>query len=249
MFKYAVVLSIFLIVSIVNAECIPNWQCSDWVTTSYGKTRTCIDLNNCGFPIPTQDCVESWNCTAWSSCIDGQMTRTCIDNNDCGTEIYKPETAKTCTVYSEGEKEYFVSEQYVNENISVKIKVPNEIMKNEKFNVTATIETNIQTKNLILEINNQRKIFNITDSKTFYFEFIAPDEKEMTIETKLMKNNEIIFSEKISIPVIFVEETSKKEFDNEQRSNDYKFIFIFIIVIIILLMSLKARVAKSGQRR
>ncbi|MEM3654348.1 MAG: NosD domain-containing protein [Candidatus Micrarchaeia archaeon] len=85
--------------------CSPIWQCSEWTECSKEgiRTRTCIDINNCGIttgkPPETAACIYAcmpdWKCSPWSECSpSGIQTRTCIDNNNCG--LSSPSTSRSC---------------------------------------------------------------------------------------------------------------------------------------------------------
>gem|GEM_PF-3439706 len=88
-------------------RCIESWNCSGWSGCINGwKTRTCIDLNECGTVLNKPDeaqkcCVENWQCTDWSECINERKTRTCTDLNECGTVVNKPAEIKACKIHRE----------------------------------------------------------------------------------------------------------------------------------------------------
>ena len=98
--------------------CEPNWDCVSWseVECINGlQTRTCIDLNDCGFTPPisliqqpcTEVCQENWDCE-YSECDKDTLTQVRIseeDLNNCGTyldlENQCPAT-KSCTMPGPG---------------------------------------------------------------------------------------------------------------------------------------------------
>ncbi len=73
-----------------TALCIPDFQCSDWTSCINGvTTRTCNDVNNCGF----DDKIERDRCSAAESTVE--QTSTSIEENNTAEGKQDADTAAT----------------------------------------------------------------------------------------------------------------------------------------------------------
>ncbi len=89
-----------------SGSCDQNLSCSPWsfCGPDLVKTRSCVDLNDCGDEIPEEEtvlacdaCDQSWICSTWGTCSGSINTRDCVDEHACGTTSLKPALTKACS--------------------------------------------------------------------------------------------------------------------------------------------------------